>query len=681
MSIFAELKRRNVFRVAAGYIVLGWLLLQVTDVVVPILELPGWVDKLVLFLLVLGFPLVLFFAWAYELTPEGLKKEKDVDRTRSIASLTGRKLDRAIIGILVVALGYFVFDKFTHRAPEPAPAAVAPTGEAGPPEKSIAVLPFDNLSADEENAFFAAGVHEDVLTNLARISGLRVNSRTSVLQYADKKQNLKEISEALGATYILEGSVRRSANRVRVTAQLIDARNDVHLWAENFDRELTDIFEIQTAIAREITDSLEAELSPAEERLITARPTGSIEAYDLFLKARLALQDSDQSSTLFDTAVPLLEEAVRIDPDYAQAWALMAVAHGDMYWFRVDQSPTRLDRMKQALDRAFELRPDLPEARLAMGRYYYSGFYDYPKAREQLELARGIVPNEPLVHYHLGLTYRRLGLYDQSVQSFLHATELDPFYQGAWSEALNTATSAGLKEIASSIAEEIAERFPLHPRMVAERARMRMLLFGDIAGARKILDSLPEADQFNIWDARYYSALLGRDFQRAAQAVQAPAFGDFITPGSGKLEAARILIIGGHETEATPLLEEAGRLLAGEVAKPYADNFAWPHVYYAMYQVMTGHAAEAIESCNHSMAILPLEKDKVHGAAFLSMCAWVEGMAGNTDLALDMLGESLEVGWDMNYWILSLSPEWDFLRDNERFAQLLETAKAKMDRT
>ncbi|MEJ2513591.1 MAG: tetratricopeptide repeat protein [Gammaproteobacteria bacterium] len=698
-NLFEELKRRNVIRVGVLYAVAAWLLLQVTDVLVSILDLPLWAGKLIVLFLAVGFPIVLVFSWVYELTPEGLRREKDVDRSESVTRETAHKLNVATVVIVILGVAIVALDRMlpeqayepsssvaeqalsAEEAPSsddsPAPPAAEPVGPDDG-RKSVAVLPFQNLSASEENAFFAAGVHEDILTYLSRVAGLRVNSRTSVQQYAGSQLNIRDIAAALGARYVVEGSVRRAGNQVRVTAQLIDAGTDEHLWAENFDRELTDIFAIQTTVARQIVAALEAELSPREAAMLAQRPTDSVEAYDLFLKARLALEDTAQASTFVDTAVQLLEKAVSLDPSYAQAWALLAVAHGDYSWFRADPSPTRLDRMKAALDRAFELQPDLPEARLALASYYYRGFYDYPKALEQLERVRSVLPTDPMVHFQLGLTLRRLGRYDEAIRSFLDATDIDPGHEGAWAEALQTASSADRPEQAEPIAAELEVRFPDHARMVAERAQARLKLHGDVDGAREILAGLPEVDHFYLWMARHITELWSRDFEATAAVALEDRYLETIVRGWGRLEAARVLRLGGAEARAAQLLGEAGPVLAEVVGEPNSDNFAWPHALHGMAMVMEGRRDAALQSCKRADEILPIERDKVHGPQIATLCAWVAGMAGETERALDMIEELLEVGFEMNYWFLALSPEWDFLRDNARFRQLLESAKSSL---
>jgi len=668
MSFFKELQRRNVVKVAIAYVVVSWLLLQVSDVLVPALLLPEWIQTATAYFLMIGFLPALLFAWAFELTPDGIKREREVAPGESITAKTNQKLNFVIMGVLLVAVGFLLSERFFMKTAEPEPLVTQDlAAEPSDPRKAIAVLPFENLSANQENEYFAAGVHEDILTYLSRIAELRVNSRTSVQQYAKTQLNLKDVALALGATYIVEGSVRRSGNQVRVTAQLIDAKTDEHLWAENFDRELTDIFAIQTAVAQEIVKALHAELSPQEVAMINDRPTESIEAYDLFLQARQAHTTNKSRGIYSQEALDLLEEAVRIDPGFAQAWALLAVTHGDFYWFRTDTAPDRLDKMKQAVDRAFELKPGMPEARLALAAYYYRGFYDYPKALEQLLLAEEQIPNDALVHYDLGLTYRRLGDFDQSIASFREAVQLDPAHQEAWAEGLLTARSSGRVKAAVEFAEQIKEKFGNLPRMLAERATTRLALFGDVEGAKQLMAVINESDQYHVVEARYYIALFGRELGKAAALALDDAFNEELSPGSGLAQSAIILHIDGQDELADEMGRKAIEVLAQEVTKPYAQNYAWPHAHYARILSLRGEYQQASTSCERAMQIMPLEKDKLHGGSMAYMCAWVQASSGDIEAALDQLEILKGVGWNMNPWVLALNPEWDFMRGNPRF--------------
>ena len=274
-SFFAELKRRNVYKVAIAYGVVAWLLMQVASQIFPFFEIPSWAVRLVVLLLIIGFPVAVILAWAFELTPEGIKREEDVDLGSSITRKTGRKLDFFIIAVLVLVIGLLLFQRLHHNVP---PAV------SSSPEKSIAVLPFENLSRDPDNAYFAEGIQEEILTRLAKIADLKVISRTSTQRYQSKPGNLAEIAKQLGVANILEGSVQKAGDQVRVNVQLLNAQTDSHLWAETYDRKLTDIFGVESEIAKGIAESLQAKLTGREEQALAVKPTNNPEAYDAYLR-------------------------------------------------------------------------------------------------------------------------------------------------------------------------------------------------------------------------------------------------------------------------------------------------------------------------------------------------------------------------------------------------------------
>ncbi len=329
MSLLEELKRRNVFRVAIAYIVLAWLMAQVAELLLQTFGAPDWVLKTLLAFFLIGFPFAIFFAWAFELTPEGIKKEKDVDRSQSITSHTGRKLDYAIITILALALGYFAWDKFgnppaTEAPTGPVTAAAAERAPAAPDlptDKSIAVLPFENRSRQEDDEYFTAGIHDDLLTQLAQISSLRVISRTSVEQFKGTTQSIHEIAQKLNVATVLEGGVQRAGNQVRINLQLIDAATDTHLWAQTFDRELTanNIFAIQSEIAAAVTDALRATLSPREKDRMASVPTENMAALEEYFKGRAEMDQ--RTLPAIESARTRFERARTLDAEFALAWA------------------------------------------------------------------------------------------------------------------------------------------------------------------------------------------------------------------------------------------------------------------------------------------------------------------------------------------------------------------------
>jgi len=371
-GLIEELKRRNVFKVGAAYVVLAWLVAQITDVFLENFGAPDWVIKTILMLLIVGFPLALFFAWAFEMTPEGLKKEKDVDRSQSITTQTGRKLDYAIITVLLLALGYFAYDKFvleTPRASAGSETAQVQPAELEPSVKSIAVLPFVNMSDDVSNEYFSDGISEEILNALAKVHELQVAGRTSSFAFKGENQDLRVIGEALGVNHILEGSVRKAGDKVRITAQLIQVDNGFHLWSESYDRELTDVFAIQDEIANAILVQLKAQLVGEQEPVVAATRTNS-EAYDLYLLAKQRMYE--RSRLPLEAAADMLDKAIALDPEYAPAYAQRGIValllSEDQYGLLpVTQSQSQ---SKLYIDQALRLDPELAEGWAALGLYH-----------------------------------------------------------------------------------------------------------------------------------------------------------------------------------------------------------------------------------------------------------------------------------------------------------------------
>ncbi len=380
-NFFAELKRRNVYKVAVAYAVVGWLLMQVAATVVPALHLSNAITSTVVVVVLLGFPLALVFAWAFEITPEGIKRTDEVAPHESISRTTGRKLDFVIIGVLLVIIGLMAVDRFRYR---PAPASTVP-------EKSIAVLPFENRSEEKANAYFADGVQDEILGALAKVADLKVISRTSVMLYqSGNPRNLREIAQQLGVAHVVEGSVQRAGNKVRINAQLIDARHDAHLWAQTYDRDLADVFAIQSEIAKAIADQLQAKLSPNEKSAIERPPTSDVIAFDLYSRAKTLILSTSYSALGVPNvrqAVDLLNQALARDPSFFLAQCELVHAHDQLY-FIGEHTPARLALADAAVAAAFRLRPDAGEAHLARAEHLYRGYLDYDGALAELAIAR-----------------------------------------------------------------------------------------------------------------------------------------------------------------------------------------------------------------------------------------------------------------------------------------------------
>jgi TolB-like protein/Tfp pilus assembly protein PilF len=676
-TFLAELKRRHVFKVAAVYGATAFVVLQLADIVFPSMGLPEWAIPLIVALTMAGFPLALVLAWAFETTPDGVRKTDPAasGELESIASQPrGARWPSGLLALLGTALllgsGWWVMGGSGGSDTADAARSSVVSADADG-RSSIAVLPFDNLSADPENAFFASGVHEDILTYLSRVRELRVISRTSVEQYADRQVNLRDVANELGVTYVVEGSVRRSGDRVRVTAQLIDANTDEHLWAENYDRQLADVFAIQTAVAQEIVGALQAELTPEEERLISEQPTESIEAYELYLRARVSMGTGGLSLGADEEAERLLEQAVALDPRFARGHALLAQARSSIYWFAADRSPERLAAVKQAIDQAFAIDPDLPEARLALATYYYRGFYDYDRALEQLETARRQLPSNADVLYFMGLTLRRLGRWDESVAAFHEATLLDPANVTTAGELINTALDAGDLESGWEASERLLARYPDNAVLAAQTALLYLHGEGDIEGARRSLDAVEPIDEWSYAFAAMETAFFERDFEAALAVIS--DYGnnfDVVAPGFSHMLSGEALLLAGDAVGAERRLERARAMLEEEVGKPYAATYVWPHLPLAMTYAYLGETELALESCRRAQTILPESKDKVHGVNASYYCAFTRARVGETQVALAEIERLLHTPAGVTRHQLALDPRWDFLRDDPRFQAL-----------
>ncbi|MDH4057097.1 MAG: hypothetical protein OEW73_15750 [Gammaproteobacteria bacterium] len=423
MSILEELKRRNVFRVGIAYAVASWLLLQIVDIVLPIIEAPEWVSKAILLLIATGFPLALLFAWAFELTAEGLKFERDVDRSQSIAPKTGRNLDRMIIGILVIALAWFAMDKFIWSA--------APSEDAVAAKRSIAVLPFVNMSGDPEQSFFSDGISEEILNTLVRAEGISVASRTSSFNFKNHEQSIPVIAEELGVLFVLEGSVRKSGDQLRITAQLIDAENDRHLWSETYDRDLSDIFAVQSDIANSITTAIYNELGIARKTDIFVKTlTEDMTAYDLYLKGSQAFFHRLKTSDM-QNAMAWLEQAVATDPDFAAAWETLAGVYSAIpYWG--DQARTLEEYIQlsdDAADRALRLDPNLSFAvGIKANNFLSFPRYDLKKAFALFDEAIAKDPQNSTLQHWWGNTLLQAGYLEKGLAAQQRCLDIDPAY-------------------------------------------------------------------------------------------------------------------------------------------------------------------------------------------------------------------------------------------------------------
>jgi len=493
MSLFGELSRRNVIRVSIAYAIVAWLVIQVADIVLDTIGAPTWVMQTMMLLLALGFFITAIFAWAYEVTPEGIKRESEIDRSTSITGVTGRKLDRVITGLLVVALGYFVWESRFADRPVAEPAATEAATEATQPQDievvftpptdlSIAVLPFENRSARAEDAFFAEGMHDDLLTTLAKIGSMKVISRTSVMEYRDTTKKIPEIAAELGVANILEGGVQRAGNQVRINVQLIDASTDKHMWAEIYDRELTaeNLFAIQSEISKAIADALHTTLSPEEQRRIDTAPTDNLEAFDHYLRGRnlmatRAVEELAQATQEF-------LKAVELDPDFALAWVGVADSHALYEGYSDTNYGAFFDIRDDAISRALAIDPRLGEAYASLG-ILQNDKGDAAAAEESLKAAIRYSPNYATSYHWLSNMLRNnLFRLEEALAYAQRAAELDPHSAVILANLLGTYALIGDFDNVERYVDQLVSMHPDFPQGHGARARV-LSLQGNFADA------------------------------------------------------------------------------------------------------------------------------------------------------------------------------------------------------
>src|SRR5881394_1617610 len=415
-NFFAELKRRNVYKVAVAYIVAGWAISQGIAQVFPVFDIPNWIIRLIVLLVILGLPIALVLAWMFELTPQGIKRTEIADAMPAAA----RKKKHAWIYVVIIgaaiSIGLFFLGRYSARN-------VSSVAEL--PAKSIAVLPFDNLSRDPDNAYFCEGVQDEILTRLAKVADLKVISRTSTQRFNSAPSDLREIAKQLGVMHILEGSVQKANDQVRVNVQLINAMNDAHLWAETYDRKLIDIFAVESEIAKTIADTLQDKLTGSEKQMMAAQPTNNTEAYELYHKGKSLWEK--RSGDNIPKAIAYYEQAIARDPNYALAYAGLAKAYILLPFYTGADRFDAYSKAKDAALKALRLDSNLAEAHAALGKVLFFSEIDLPGAMREYKRAIELAPNDATAHHWFGNdTLAALGQFEEAIAEGKRSVELDP---------------------------------------------------------------------------------------------------------------------------------------------------------------------------------------------------------------------------------------------------------------
>jgi TolB-like protein len=664
-GFFEEVQRRKVYRIAAAYIIAAGFIIQIGSAVFPAWELPNWTLRLVVVLLLMGFPIALILAWAYDVTPQGI-------RATPAATTPGSHRRRNLImliatGVIISAgAGFFLLPRATARKID----------------KSIAVLPFQNLSDEKENAYFADGMQDDILTNLSKIGDLKVISRMSVMSYrGDGARNAREIGKALGVAALLEGSVRRVGNRVRVSVQLINANSDEHIWAEDYDRDLTDVFAIQTDLAQKIASALQAKLSPNEKARLDHRPTQNPDAYLLFVQAHDYASQREMFRDTSLKAEQLYEQAIKLDPNFALAFADLSIVQSWIY-HSFDPTPARREKARRNADEALRLQPDLPEGHLALGFCYYYGDRDYERALAEFDIAKRGLPNQSEAYFAIGAIQRRQGKWAESNANLEKAATLDPKNTDVLINLCFSYMAQRDFETASKILDRVIGASPQSFKANILKGFVAAQWKGDLSVAEKVISSIPpETDPDGLITMfRAWLLILQRKLPEALQLVQQfrgeTLFNTTTAPCPKALLEGEIYRLQGDDAKARTAFEHA-RVVSEQLLREAPDDPA-RHGQHGLILAALGQKQEGIAEGKRAVELVPESQDAFDGPLGTAALAQIYAWTGEFDEAFRLLDHLLTVPTHgLTVPMLKLDPAWDPLRKDPRYQALIDKHSAK----
>jgi TolB-like protein/Flp pilus assembly protein TadD len=658
-GFFDELKRRKVYRVAIAYVIASWALAQGLAQVLPVFDISNSVIRSVIALLLIGFPVVLVLAWVFDVTPQGIRATPApgvpvARRRRNVIMLIA-------IGVIISAgAGFFLLPRVSARKID----------------KSIAVLPFENLSDEKENAYFADGIQDDILTNLSKIGDLKVISRMSVMSYrGDGARNAREIGKALGVASLLEGSVRRAGNRVRVSVQLINANNDEHIWAEDYDRDLTDVFAIQTDLAQKIASALQAKLSPNEKARLDRQPTKDSDAYLLYVQAHDYANRPDRFRDTSLRAEELFQQAIKLDPNFALAFAGLSMVQSWLY-HEAEPTPARREKARLNANESLRLQPDLPEGHLALGYSYYYGDRDYQRALAEFEIAKRDLPNEAGAYSAIAAIQRRQGKWAESTANFEKSVSLDPKNANVlFNFAFNYMAQRDF-ETADKIFDRAIAADPQSFAAHGMKSALAIAWKGDVSFAENQLSSVPTGFDPDglVTLARAGVLTLQRKFAEALRVTQQFRGETLTNPERAPcpkafLEGSLYLHLGDKE-KARAAFEQA-RPVAERLVREAPDDAA-RHAQYGAILAGLDQKQEAINEGKRAVELLPESEDAFDGPIMTASLAEIYTWVGEPDEAFRLLDHLLAVPNGLTVPTLKLDPIWDPLRKDPRFQALID---------
>jgi TolB-like protein/Tfp pilus assembly protein PilF len=683
-NFFGELKRRNVYKIAVAYAVVAWLLIQVATQVFPFFEFPNWSVQLVVLVAVIGFPIALVLSWAFEITPEGIKREENV--RHRISRETGRKITALIVVCAAAAAGLMVF-RFLRTQELVGKEPVSQL--AGAIEsKSIAVLPFENLSEEKANSYFADGIQDEILTRLSKIADLKVISRTSTQHYKSAPENLPAIARQLGVAHILEGSVQKYGDTVRVNVQLIKAANDSHLWADTFDRKMTDIFLVESEIAKAIADQLQVHLTGREKQVIAAKPTDNPEAYDAYLRGLAYTLKTQNTPANYLGAQKYFKEAVRLDPKFALAWALLSYVDARGYHTTNLQPTVALrEEARQAFETALALDLNLGEAWLAQGYYHYGCVNDFETAVRCYEQARKFLPNSSLIPQSLAFVERDRGQWERAASYFNEAERLDPRNVSLLTRHAQFHIAMRRFPEALRKLDLILEIVPDDIDALVEKATISQAE-GDLPRAAALLARVqPAAGDPTGWEQVAYQGILERRPTRViAQLKEVLAQPD---SGAGYLNGELRFWLGwaqevaGDHTAAQETWREARAELEAFL-KEQPENWSIFNDL-ALIAAGLGDKVAAFTLIERAIALHPIEQDAANSPQSIDILARISARLEEPDRAIAALEKILSIpcngglatGMPLTPALLRLDPMFDPLRNDPRFQKLADSSSPK----
>jgi TolB-like protein/Tfp pilus assembly protein PilF len=550
-----------------------------------------------------------------------------------------------------------------------------PTPDESASDNSIAVLPFANRSNQDDDQFFTDGIHDDLLTQLAKISSLKVISRTSVMEYRDTTKKIPEIAAELGVGKILEGGIQRAGNRIRINAQLIDVATDQHLWAETFDREMTidNIFDIQSEITKQIVTAIRGELTEADQNALSGAPTQNVQAYEAYVRGRAAIQRADYVAANYIEAEPWIRRAIELDPDFAEAWAQLVIINGQAIWMGFDANPQRRTEAENALVRAKALKPGAPEVLLAEADFYYRFDEDYEKALAHFFKAREAAPGYAEIHAFTGITHRRVGNWDEAIASLEQALELDPSNNFVINQLIDTLFFMNEWGRVRYLADTYVLRFPESRDLRSHQVQSRIFNDGDLKAARELMDLLPP------WNGNAYAlpaiqlTLFERDFDAALELLDNPMVSEFMK-GFGSDGMLLLMKGNAHTFKGEP---ETGKSYYGQALEALEQhvpigntNNAFRMLAISGALMMSGDTESAVKASEQAVEFLSSEDDHLFGSIMEQNHTWILAKADRREEALAQIEAKLDQTEGFNRWELHFHPRWDFFRDDPRFVAL-----------